>query len=137
MVVPLPYTLRTRYPSIAIAWTIILIPPIFLNLGLFYGLWYGTNLDRLLGLYFPFLLNLNPALSRDSTYTHHSPYTSHRHPRHLHHNRHNRTHLQTHQEISAIPTPERLSLVIRYLPMGLFPRSTSHLRPHLFNPRSW
>jgi hypothetical protein len=51
MVVPLPYTLHTRYLSIAIAWTVILIPPIFLNLGLFYGLWYGTNLDRILGLY--------------------------------------------------------------------------------------
>jgi hypothetical protein len=51
MVVPLPYTLHSRYPSIAIAWTVILIPPIFLNLGLFYGLWYGTKLDRLLGLY--------------------------------------------------------------------------------------
>ena len=51
MVVPLPYTLRTRYLSITIAWTVILIPPIFLNLGLFYGLWYGTNLDRILGLY--------------------------------------------------------------------------------------
>jgi hypothetical protein len=55
MVVPLPYTLHTRYPTIAIAWTIILIPPIFLNLGLFYGLWYGTNLNRILGLY------LNPS----------------------------------------------------------------------------
>jgi hypothetical protein len=49
MVVPLPYTLHTRYVSIAIAWTIILIPPIFINLGLFYGLWYGTHLDRILG----------------------------------------------------------------------------------------
>lgn len=51
MVVPLPYTLHTRHLSIALAWTIILIPPIFLNLGLFYGLWYGTKLDRILGLY--------------------------------------------------------------------------------------
>jgi hypothetical protein len=46
---PLPYTLHTRYRSIAIAWTVILIPPIFINLGLFYGLWYGTQLDRVLG----------------------------------------------------------------------------------------
>jgi hypothetical protein len=49
MVVKLPYSLHTRYSSIAIAWTIILIPPIFINLGLFYGLWYGTKLDRILG----------------------------------------------------------------------------------------
>jgi hypothetical protein len=49
MVVELPYTLHTRYASIAVAWTIILIPPIFINLGLFYGLWYGTDLDRILG----------------------------------------------------------------------------------------
>ncbi len=51
--VKLPYTLHTRYRSIAIAWTIILIPPIFLNLGLFYGLWYGNpEMDRILGLFF-------------------------------------------------------------------------------------
>jgi hypothetical protein len=50
MVVPLPYTLHTRYASIAIAWTVILIPPIFINLGLFYGLWYGSHVDRILGL---------------------------------------------------------------------------------------
>ncbi|KAE9367709.1 hypothetical protein N431DRAFT_429026 [Stipitochalara longipes BDJ] len=53
MVVPLPYTLHTRYASIAIAWTVILIPPIFINLGLFYGLWYGTHLDRILVLTLP------------------------------------------------------------------------------------
>jgi hypothetical protein len=47
MMVKLPYTLHTRYRSIAIAWTIITIPPIFINLGLFYGLWYGKpQLDR-------------------------------------------------------------------------------------------
>jgi len=49
MVVKLPYTLHSRYGSIATAWTIILVPPIFINLGLFYGLWYGTKLDRVLG----------------------------------------------------------------------------------------
>lgn len=49
MVVKLPYSLHTRYRSIAIAWTVILIPPTFINLGLFYGLWFGTNLDRMLG----------------------------------------------------------------------------------------
>ena len=47
---PLPYTLHTRYRSKAIAWTIIIIPPIFINLGLFYGLWYGTKMDRVLGI---------------------------------------------------------------------------------------
>lgn len=48
--VPLPYSLHDRYASIAVAWTVILIPPIFINLGLFYGLWYGRpNLDRILG----------------------------------------------------------------------------------------
>jgi hypothetical protein len=50
MVVKLPYTLHTRYYSIAIAWTIIIIPPIFINLGLFYGLWYGQpQMDRIAG----------------------------------------------------------------------------------------
>ncbi|KAL2060847.1 hypothetical protein VTL71DRAFT_8899 [Oculimacula yallundae] len=54
MVVKLPYTLHTRYRSIAIAWTIILIPPIFINLGLFYGLWYGRpQMDRILVLTLP------------------------------------------------------------------------------------
>lgn len=53
MVVDLPYTLHTRYASIAIAWTIIIIPPIFINLGLFYGLWYGkSKVDFLLGTIF-------------------------------------------------------------------------------------
>ena len=50
MTIELPYTLHTRYASIAIAWTLILTPPIFLNIALFYGLWYGKpNLDRVLG----------------------------------------------------------------------------------------
>jgi hypothetical protein len=50
MAVKLPYTLHTRYSSIAIAWTIIIIPPIFINLGLFYGLWYGQpHMDRIAG----------------------------------------------------------------------------------------
>ncbi|KAF8856925.1 hypothetical protein BDZ45DRAFT_593625 [Acephala macrosclerotiorum] len=50
----LPYTLHTRYKSIAIAWTVILIPPTILNLALFYGLWYGQpNLDRVLVLTIP------------------------------------------------------------------------------------
>jgi len=53
MLVKLPYSLHNRYPAIAIAWTIILIPPIFLNLGLFYGLWYGIpQMDRIAGLSF-------------------------------------------------------------------------------------
>lgn len=51
-IVELPYSLHTRYASIAIAWTVIIIPPIFLNLGLFYGLWYGKpEMDRMLGMY--------------------------------------------------------------------------------------
>jgi len=50
MTVELPYSLHSRYASIAIAWTVITIPPIFINLGLFYGLWYGKpEMDRLLG----------------------------------------------------------------------------------------
>ncbi|KAH7385089.1 hypothetical protein BKA64DRAFT_712212 [Cadophora sp. MPI-SDFR-AT-0126] len=54
MVVELPYSLHTRYKSIAIAWTVIIIPPIFINLGLFYGLWYGPpDLDRIAVLTIP------------------------------------------------------------------------------------
>ncbi|TVY83894.1 hypothetical protein LSUE1_G001961 [Lachnellula suecica] len=53
MVAKLPYTLHSRYRSIAIAWTVIIIPPIFLNLGLFYGLWYGTHMDRIAVLTIP------------------------------------------------------------------------------------
>ncbi|QDS71229.1 hypothetical protein FKW77_010442 [Venturia effusa] len=49
----LPYSLHTRYASIAIAWTVIIIPPVLLNLGLFYGLWYGTRMDRMLVLTLP------------------------------------------------------------------------------------
>ncbi|CAN5951389.1 unnamed protein product [Sphagnum jensenii] len=48
MVVELPYSLHDRYASIAISWTIIIIPPVFLNLALFYGLWYGKpQMDRI------------------------------------------------------------------------------------------
>ncbi|KAJ4305111.1 hypothetical protein N0V90_000641 [Kalmusia sp. IMI 367209] len=54
MTVELPYSLHSRYASIATAWTVILIPPIFINLGLFYGLWYGRpDLDRLLVITLP------------------------------------------------------------------------------------
>jgi hypothetical protein len=50
MVVDLPYSLHSRYASIAVAWTVIIIPPVFINLGLFYGLWYGKpEMDRMLG----------------------------------------------------------------------------------------
>ena len=53
MVAELPYSLHDRYASIATAWTVIVTPPVFLNLGLFYGLWYGRpDLDRLLGMIF-------------------------------------------------------------------------------------
>ena len=55
MVVELPYSLRNRYASIAVAWTVIITPPVFINLGLFYGLWYGQpEMDRLLGAIFTF-----------------------------------------------------------------------------------
>jgi hypothetical protein len=54
MVAEISYSLDGRYRSIAIAWTIIIVPPTLLNLGLIYGLWYGTNLDRVLGTFFPF-----------------------------------------------------------------------------------
>jgi len=54
MVVELPYTLHSRYASIATAWTVIIIPSIFINLGLFYGLWYGKpEMDRVLVLTIP------------------------------------------------------------------------------------
>ncbi|TAQ86360.1 hypothetical protein B7494_g5316 [Chlorociboria aeruginascens] len=54
MVVELPYSLHGRYLAIAIAWTIITIPPIFINLGLFYGLWYGQpQMDRIAVLTIP------------------------------------------------------------------------------------
>jgi hypothetical protein len=50
MVVELPYSLHPRKKSIAIAWSVILIPPVFLNIGLFYGLWFGKpGLDRAFG----------------------------------------------------------------------------------------
>ncbi|TVY32238.1 hypothetical protein LSUB1_G007724 [Lachnellula subtilissima] len=50
----LPYSLHSRYRSIALAWTIITIPPIFINLGLFYGLWYGSpHMDRIAVLTIP------------------------------------------------------------------------------------
>jgi len=59
MVVELPYSLRSRYASIAIAWTVIIIPPVFINLGLFYGLWYGQpEMDRLLGEIFHFQISI-------------------------------------------------------------------------------
>ncbi|KAI9743902.1 MAG: hypothetical protein M1818_002636 [Claussenomyces sp. TS43310] len=53
MVVDLPYSLHGRYQAIAIAWTVIIIPPVFINLGLFYGLWYGKpQMNRVAGLFF-------------------------------------------------------------------------------------
>jgi hypothetical protein len=59
MVVELPYSLHSRYASIAITWTVIIIPPIFINLGLFYGLWYGKpEMDRLLGTIFHFQISI-------------------------------------------------------------------------------
>lgn len=59
MAVELPYSLHNRHVSIAIAWTVILIPPVFINLGLFYGLWYGKpEMDRLLGEIFYFQISI-------------------------------------------------------------------------------
>jgi hypothetical protein len=61
MVVEIPYSLHGRYPAIGIAWTVIVIPPIFINLGLFYGLWYGKpDMDRVAGLFF-LLLRSQPS----------------------------------------------------------------------------
>jgi hypothetical protein len=58
MVVELPYSLHSRYASIAIAWTVIIIPPTFINVGLFYGLWYGKpEMNRLLGTIFHFQIS--------------------------------------------------------------------------------
>ena len=55
MVIELPYSLHSRYASIAVAWTVIITPPVFINLALFYGLWYGKpEIDRLLGALFHF-----------------------------------------------------------------------------------
>lgn len=75
MTVELPYTLHTRYASIATAWSVILTPPIFLNLGLFYGLWYGKpDLDRALGsstTHFP--KEKNPFLRSVISYLSHAP----------------------------------------------------------------
>lgn len=42
---PLDYDLRSRKRSIAIFWTLILIDSIAMPLGLYFGLWYGTNLS--------------------------------------------------------------------------------------------
>lgn len=54
MIVELPYSLHSRYASIAVAWTVIITPPVVINLALFYGLWYGKpDMDRLLGLQAP------------------------------------------------------------------------------------
>ena len=56
MIVELPYSLHTRKKSIALAWSVILIPPVFLNIGLFYGLWYGRpSLNRLFGMSSPLI----------------------------------------------------------------------------------
>jgi hypothetical protein len=140
MVVPLPYTLHTRYASIAIAWTVILIPPIFINLGLFYGLWYATNLDRILGLSLPLspfpLFTPQSCPSRDLPLTTLSPHPPDRHPRNLHHNRHSRKNLQAHPKVPAIPAPQLRPVCARYLPMGILPRSPLNLRPYLQHARA-
>lgn len=41
----LDYSLRTRKRSIAYFWSLILIDSIAMPLGLYFGLWYGTNLS--------------------------------------------------------------------------------------------
>ncbi|KAJ5585049.1 uncharacterized protein N7459_004849 [Penicillium hispanicum] len=48
---PLPYSLRTRKKSIAFFWTIFLIDTIGQPVGLYWGLWYGTNLSHNLGMF--------------------------------------------------------------------------------------
>ena len=42
---PLNYTLWTRKWSIIIFWSLILIDSIAMPIGLYFGLWYGTNLS--------------------------------------------------------------------------------------------
>ena len=42
---PLGYDLRSRKKSIAYFWTLILVDSIAMPLGLYFGLWYGTNLS--------------------------------------------------------------------------------------------
>lgn len=42
---PLNYTLRTRKLSIAFFWSLILFDSIAVPIGLYFGLWYGTNLS--------------------------------------------------------------------------------------------
>ena len=129
MVVELPYSLHTRYASIAIAWTVILVPPVFLNIGLFYGLWYGKpDLDRLLGTHFDF------SMKRDhlqSLTTKRSPHPANRHPRHLHRHSNRRAPLQTPALLTKIPSHKRIPLRPRHLPMRLLLRSHHHLRAHL------
>lgn len=47
--VELPYSLHTRYVSIAIAWTVILLPPTAINLGIFYYLLHSREGVDLVG----------------------------------------------------------------------------------------
>lgn len=47
---PLPYSLRDRKKSITIFWSLFLLDCIAQPLGLYFGLWYGTNLSHNLGM---------------------------------------------------------------------------------------
>jgi len=43
---PLEYSLRTRWKSITIFWSLVVIDVICLPIGLYFGLWYGTHLSH-------------------------------------------------------------------------------------------
>jgi hypothetical protein len=135
MVVELPYTLHTRYASIAVAWTIILIPPIFINLGLFYGLWYGTDLDRILGSS-PSLRAQREKPNHVTTNKNHSPHPPYWYSRDLHNHRDNRENMETDQKGSTIQTPGVPALRTGYLSMGIFRRFAPYLCPHFFHSRA-
>jgi hypothetical protein len=48
---PLPYSLHTRKKSIAFFWTIFVLDTLGQPVGLYWGLWYGTNLSHNLGMF--------------------------------------------------------------------------------------
>ena len=48
---PLPYSLHTRKKSIAIFWILFVVDTLGQPIGLYWGLWYGTNLTHNLGMF--------------------------------------------------------------------------------------
>ncbi|KAF2280976.1 uncharacterized protein EI97DRAFT_429071 [Westerdykella ornata] len=44
---PLNYTLRTRKKAIFFFWTLIILDCVFMPIGLYFGMWYGTTRDQL------------------------------------------------------------------------------------------